>query len=84
MEFEVRLFGPAAQAARADRVRVRWSTSDRRPSPRELLAALGEQHPAVGFALGSARLAVNHAFAAESSRVSPEDEVALIALVGGG
>lgn len=80
----MRLFGPAAQAARADRVRVRWSTSDRRPSPRELLAALGEQHPVVGFALGSARLAVNHAFAAESSRVSPEDEVALIALVGGG
>ncbi|MBM4114158.1 MAG: MoaD/ThiS family protein, partial [Phycisphaerae bacterium] len=34
--------------------------------------------------LASARLAVNHEFAAFDRPISPEDEVALIAMVSGG
>ena len=49
-----------------------------------VLASLAEQHPSLRFALPGARLAVNRAFASGDAPMAPGDEVALIALVGGG
>ncbi len=77
------IFGPAASAAGSDRLRVRFADGES-PSAGEVLAALAREHPDVGFALGGARLAVNQAFAAAETRIVAGDEVALIALVGGG
>lgn len=86
MRLEVLLFGPAAQAARCDRITVECAVVEDRagPTAAEVLAAIAAQHPELGFAIGSARLAVNHAFASPEAVISSADEVALVALVGGG
>lgn len=86
MRLDVLLFGPAAQAARCDRITVDCAVAADRagPTAAEALAAIAAQHPELGFATGSARLAVNHAFAAPETVIMPSDEVALVALVGGG
>lgn len=81
MTIDVLIFGPAADAAGAPRVRV---TPAERPTVASVLAALADQHPALGFALSGARLAVNRAFAPAEAPIAPGDEVALISLVGGG
>lgn len=81
MTADVLIFGPAAQAAHADRVAVRLPAA---ATARDVLAALADQHPRLRFALPAARLAVNHRFAQEAAPVRPGDELALIALVGGG
>ncbi len=85
---EVLLFGPAAHAAQASRVPVAVVVSPHEhasgPAVRDVLGALGEQHPALRAALSGARLAVNHAFVTPETRVAPGDELALISLVGGG
>ena len=74
------IFGAAALAARADRVRVDVASG---ATVADVLRALGEQHAPLKFALDSARLAVNHAFAGPDTRVSASDELALISLLGG-
>jgi molybdopterin synthase catalytic subunit len=51
---------------------------------RDVNQALAAKHPSKAAFFQSARLAVNHAFAAPSSPVQQGDEVALIELVGGG
>lgn len=84
MQVDVLIFGGAAIAAQADRVVVRVGED---PTVHDVLAALREQHPALGFALpppDSGRLAVNQAFANGDHAIHPGDEVALITLVGGG
>lgn len=71
-------------AAGADEVTVTVNDS---PTAGDIVAALLEQHPALGFALvpsARPRLAVNHAFAEPQMQVRAGDEVALITLVGGG
>jgi molybdopterin converting factor small subunit len=79
----VLIFGAAATAAKADRVSVEIGQTGA-ATVRDVLDALGVQHPEIGFALPGARLALNHAFAAPDARVGADDELALISLVGGG
>ena len=86
MRIEVLLFGPAAQAAGRDRIGVECASADSGsgPTAAHVLEAIAAQHPALDFALVSARLAVNHAFASRETVIAATDEVALVALVGGG
>jgi molybdopterin converting factor small subunit len=81
MDVQVLVFGATAAAAKAPSVRVSVPSH---ATAATVLAALAEQHPSLRFALGSARLAINSGFAAAETRVHAEDELALIALVGGG
>ncbi len=88
MRVEVLLFGPASAAANSDRVAV--DVLEHTPgvcTVREVLQALQDQHPALRSAIGSierARLAVNQQYAAADTTIRAGNEVALIALVGGG
>ncbi len=87
MHVEVLVFGQVAEIAAAPLLHVEVNPAgDVQHGARvdEVLRAMGEQHPSIAFALASARLAVNHAFATSDTRVHARDEVALIALVGGG
>jgi molybdopterin converting factor small subunit len=79
---EVLVFGVAAQSVKSDRVTVRVERGA--PSVRDILAAIGEQHPLLRHAATHGRIAVNHAFAQHECTVSATDEVALISMVGGG
>jgi molybdopterin converting factor small subunit len=81
MELDVLIFGSAAIAAKADRVRVRLGDA---PTLADVARALAAQHPTIAFALQSPRFAVNQAFASLSTPIASTDEVALITLVGGG
>jgi molybdopterin converting factor small subunit len=84
MDVEVLLFGAAAVREGTGRITVMVGAE---PTVREVLAALHEQHPGLRFALAApeaGRLAVNRSFAGASHPIRPGDEVALIALVGGG
>ncbi len=81
MRVEVLLFGPAASAVGRDRVEV---TAPDGATAGEVLGALGGQYPALQEMSRGARLAVNQAFARSEGVVREGDEVALIALVGGG
>lgn len=86
MRIEVLVFGPVAEVVGADRIGVEChvSANDSGPSVATVLEAIGRDHPELATALPGARLAVNHAFAPPEALVGPGDEVALIALVGGG
>jgi molybdopterin converting factor small subunit len=81
VKVDVLLFGAAAQAAGADRVPV---VLERAGAAKDVLAALAVQHPGLARMLSSARLAVNYSFAAADMPIGEGDEVALIAMVGGG
>lgn len=84
MNLDVLIFGAAATQMKSDRICV--SVGDR-PTVREVLVALCEQHPELRFALpapGDGRLAVNHSFASGEQPIHPGDEVALVTLVAGG
>lgn len=82
----VRVFGGARRAACADCVLVSVSevASSGSVSVAEVLRLLAVQCPALTDSLRSARLAVNHSFVTAASMITANDEVALIALVGGG
>ncbi|MBL0870864.1 MAG: MoaD/ThiS family protein [Phycisphaerales bacterium] len=88
MRVEVLLFGPAGAAVNSDRVAVEVAECEPGVcTVREALQALQAQHPALRSAIGTierARLAVNHQYASAETKIRPGDEVALIALVGGG
>lgn len=86
MRIEVLLFGPASQAAGRDRIGVECAVAGGLAGPTAacVLGAIAAQHPELEFAIVSARLAVNHAFATRETVIEPADEVALVALVGGG
>ncbi len=81
MEVQVRLFGPSADALGAAHVTVRVEGE---VTCLTLRTALGRDVPALTPYLDAGRFAVNHAFARESQRIRPGDEVALIAMVSGG
>ncbi len=81
MRVEVLLFGPAASAVGRDRVEV---SAPEGATAGDVLGALGAQHPSLKGMVKAARLAVNQAFAGSDASVRSGDEVALIALVGGG
>lgn len=81
MEIEVLIFGPAAQAAKADRITI---VLDDNASVRQALEAIVAQHPALKFATAGARLAVNQSIVPDSALLHPRDEVALLSLLGGG
>lgn len=84
MEVEVLVFGAAAIHVKGGNVVV---TVGDRPTVRDVLAALHEQHPDLRFAMPpieTGRLAVNHVFATAEHPVRAGDEIALITLVGGG
>lgn len=83
MTLDVLIFGPAAAAAGADRVRVRIS-GESPVTVADVLRATVEQHPSLRAASFGARLAVNHAFAEADVPVEAGDELALIAMVSGG
>ena len=51
---------------------------------RDVLAEIAARHPELAPTMGAARLAVNHALATPDTTIGPDDEVALIALLGGG
>jgi molybdopterin converting factor small subunit len=81
MEFTVRLFGPSADAAGAPSVTV---TIEGEVTCGLLRRMLGQRYPSLAPMVKGGRLAVNHAFAGDAQRVRPSDEIALIAMVGGG
>ncbi len=81
MTIRVRLFGPAAVAAGAAEVVVRAEPG---ATCTQIMDALSRQQPALASLVREGRLAVNHAFAPPTAAVREHDEVALIALVGGG
>jgi len=80
VQIRVLIFGGAAALAGARSVTVEVDP----PRCDLVLDALGRTLPALRPQLASARLAVNHEFAAFDRPISPEDEVALIAMVSGG
>jgi molybdopterin converting factor small subunit len=81
---EILIFGPAAAAAKADRLSVTLPDGSQPGTAADVLHALAAQHPILKSVLATARLAVNHTFAKPDTRIRPGDELALIALVGGG
>ena len=81
MTLTVLIFGPIADAAQTDRLHVRVPPN---PTAGQVLSALKQQHPTLGPIPSAARLAINHAFATPDAVISADDELALIALVGGG
>lgn len=81
MRVEVLLFGPAASAVGRDRVEVSASEG---ATAGDVLGALGAQFPSLKGMMPGARLAVNQSFVGSEAPVCAGDEVALIALVGGG
>ncbi len=78
----VRLFGPQAQSAGRREVVLDFPNGE--ISCGRVRQALAEADPRLGATLAASRLAVNHAFAADSDLVRAGDEVALIGPVSGG
>ncbi|HUP01888.1 MAG TPA: MoaD/ThiS family protein [Gemmatimonadota bacterium] len=79
--FNVRLFGPAREAAGAPVLAVEL---DAPASASEVIAALGRACPALMPLLPSSRVAVNRAYVEAETAVEPGDEVAILPPVGGG
>jgi molybdopterin converting factor small subunit len=86
MRREVMLFGPAAQGIGRDRIEVSCDAApgSNGPTVAAVLAAIATQYPELEGSIAAARLAVNHAIAGPDTEIASGDEVALIALVGGG
>lgn len=80
-DLRVLLFGPAATAAGAPSITLQF---DAQPTCTQVLDRLAEAHPGLRQIAPVGRLAVNRVIAAPTSRIAPDDEVALIALVSGG
>lgn len=88
MRVEVLVFGPVRAAIQRDRVTVDVvAAEDGVCTTGQVLKALQEQHPALRSSIGPierARLAVNQRYVDGNTAVRAGDEVALIAMVGGG
>lgn len=82
-EYEVKLFGPYADAAGARAVRITHEGSDATDAA-GLLGSIFQQQPRLRPLLTNARLAVNRRFAAPDQPVRAADEIALIGMLGGG
>jgi molybdopterin converting factor small subunit len=81
MKVSVLLFGPAAALVNARQITVETAPG---ASVAALRRAIVEQYARLTDLVSAGRLAVNSAFLPESTTLSPDDEVALIALVSGG
>ncbi|MSR29682.1 MAG: MoaD/ThiS family protein [Phycisphaerales bacterium] len=81
MQIQVLVFGVLASTVGDRKVVVKVASP---ATAADVLSALAAQHPSLQFALPAARLAVNSAFASSGLAVTESDEIALIALVGGG
>jgi molybdopterin converting factor small subunit len=81
MQVTVRLFGPSADSVGAPSVDLDVPADATCAEVRE---ALGTKYEALRRYLAVGRLAVNHAFASDTQTVCAADEIALIAMVGGG
>ena len=80
--YRVLLFGP--EAAACGRSEARLPGDGPVLSVADIKTGLARIEPALVTSLRSARIAVNHAFANETTMVRPEDEIALIGFVSGG
>ena len=81
MTIRVLIFGSLARELSCKDIAVDVSKS---ATVCDINQALASKHPSKAAFFQSARLAVNHAFAKPDAPVQPNDEVALIELVGGG
>jgi len=81
MTIRVLIFGALAREMSCKEITIAVTAS---ATVRDINQALAAKHPSKAAFFQSARLAVNHAFAAPGSPVQQADEVALIELVGGG
>jgi len=82
MTIDVLLFGPAAQAAKTNRLPV--PVPDQPIAIADLRTRLAQAAPALQTFLSASRFAVNHALVDDQHTVTSADEVALIAMVSGG
>ena len=82
MKVAVRFFGPQASLVGSRELLV--ELQDDAATTAHLLARLGQVEPSLAPSLRHSRVAINHAFAADTQRISPGDEVALIGMLGGG
>jgi molybdopterin converting factor small subunit len=81
MRCAVRLFGPSADSVGASEISVEIEGEATCSAVRRAIVA---QYPGLERFVRAGRIAVNHAFAAETQRIRAGDEVALIAMVSGG
>ncbi len=81
MTIRVLIFGSLARELSCKDIVIEVSES---ATVSDVNHALAAKHPLNAAFFQSARLAVNHAFAAPNSPVQHDDEVALIEFVGGG
>jgi len=82
MTIDVLLFGPAAQAAKTNRLPV--PVPDQPIALADLRSRIAETVPDLQRFLSASRFAVNHSFVDDQHQVTSADEVALIGMVSGG
>jgi molybdopterin converting factor small subunit len=83
MQIHVKLFGPAALAQGQADIPLDLDASTPLRD-RSVLGAIADQYPTLATFTTNGRLAVNGQYAVGELAISPQDEVALIALVSGG
>lgn len=82
MDVDIRLFATLKERAGSGHIRV--TVTEEPATVASVLAAVRAAYPKLDAALGSALVAVNHAFAVPDTPVSAGDEVALFPPVSGG
>ncbi|MBK9119409.1 MAG: MoaD/ThiS family protein [Phycisphaerales bacterium] len=82
MQVIVHFFGAEAQTLGRDRLAVELPEAE--PTCGTLRTYLSTTERVLAEPLRTARFAVNHAFAPDTQRLMPGDEVALIGMVSGG
>ncbi|MCC7409766.1 MAG: MoaD/ThiS family protein [Phycisphaeraceae bacterium] len=83
MTLDVQLFGPLAEAASGRVLRLDLSGVATINAAR-VMARIAEVHPRLRPMLAGARLAVNCQYAGPEDPILESDQLALIAMVGGG
>ena len=83
MHIRVLLFGPAALAQGEGAVRLELEEAPSYPT-KAVLDALESQYNHLAPFTQSGRLAINGKYATDEVSLSPDDEIALIAMVSGG
>ena len=79
---QVLLFGPQSRLAGQDALTLSFDHGE--PTADEVLDSVALMYPELIPSKAGNRLAVNHQMADPTQRVSPDDEVALIGMLGGG
>ena len=80
--FTVLLFGPAAELIGAETVSIELDSTA--PTVHDLENALVQARPSLQELVEAGRFAVNTQIVRRETRISPEDEIALISMVSGG